>query len=40
MSEEEFHEVYAQMCAHIVKSYWPNETTAQVEAMAEMMETA
>jgi hypothetical protein len=37
MSEEEFSEVYKLMCAHIVKFYWPEETTERVAEMAKLM---
>lgn len=39
MSEEVFQDVYAQMCAWIVKEYWPTETTENIVRMAEMMKT-
>jgi hypothetical protein len=39
MSAEEFDEVYAGICRHIISTYWPTETTAQLEEMALMMET-
>jgi hypothetical protein len=37
MSEEVFSDVYARMCQHIVKEYWPTETTERVAEMAELM---
>ncbi len=40
MDEGMFNEVYAAMCAHIVKTYWPTETTERVAEMAELMVTA
>lgn len=39
MDEGVFHEVYAAMCAHIVKAYWPTETTERVAEMASLMVT-
>jgi len=40
MSAEEFDEVYAGLCRHIITQYWPSETTARLEEMALMMESA
>ena len=37
MDDGTFHEVYAAMCAHVVKTYWPAETTARIEEMALLM---
>jgi len=37
MDDGTFHEVYAAMCAHIVKTYWPSETTERVAEMAQLM---
>lgn len=40
MSEEVFSDVYARMCQHIVREYWPSETTDRIAEMAQMMESA
>lgn len=40
MSEEVFSGVYERMCQHVVKEYWPSETTERVAEMAELMATA
>ena len=37
MSEEVFRDVFTRMCQHIVKEYWPTETTERIEEMAQMM---
>lgn len=37
MDEATFNQVYRQMCQHIVKEYWPKETTDSVAEMALLM---
>lgn len=40
MDQTEFEQVYGQMCAYVVKRYWPGLDESQIEQMAELLEGA
>ena len=40
MDESEFRAVFAALCRHVARTYWPNLTPEKVEEMAELMPEA